>query len=185
MANTLIELMAQDLHLFQRSQESTDIFACRTVYSGLRYWIQAYCINDGYAGAQGISLTSIEHAALEWIDSLGTIYAAIPKHIRTHTIQSYCEALITVGDLVTTTDNLVRCTEPHQVAIFPTITTTLGLIDPTAPQFNDHQMSGCMLLANSNTAQTLRKQLQSPKLTDSSLAQAWRILCDWPTFTTA
>ena len=70
MVRRLVDVMAHDLGVPRRASDDPDgeALACRCTFTALRFWMQAYCIDDGYGGAAGIAQTAVEQKSLAWIN---------------------------------------------------------------------------------------------------------------------
>ena len=55
MPDRLIDSMADDLGVSHIYGENHEAFERRTVFSALRYWMQAYTLDDGFGGAYGVA----------------------------------------------------------------------------------------------------------------------------------
>lgn len=188
---SVLDLMVRDLHVPRFPEETEADLARRTAYTALRFWMQAFCIDDGYGGAYGVTQDAVERKALQWVDSLALMYPSVSDMLDPALIHTYCDALVTVGDLVQTPYGLLRCTKPHDMAITDTISTTLGLLDPTTSMDSSTIVSGAMLLHDTHgnaESVPLVEQYEHRRIpadlsdsTPSRLHAAWRTLCGWPT----
>lgn len=57
MVRQLVDVMARDLGVPRIPGDDAEghAFTTRTVFTALRFWVQACCIDDGYGGAMGIA----------------------------------------------------------------------------------------------------------------------------------
>lgn len=196
MALRLIDVLADDLHLQPLPEENHHDFSARVLYSALRFWMQAYCIDDGYGGALGVTQETIEQKTRQWIQSIRMTQSYIGAYFPQHLIHEYCSALVIVGDLVRTSDGLLRCTRPHEVEITEGIVTPLGLYDPS--QHRSILTGALAIEPKSHTSNYgIIDSMIEPKTNDSHLllldedeiahishsdetARAWMILGTWP-----
>ncbi len=117
--------------------------------------MQAICIDDGYGGTLGVIQDSAEHKVLQWIDSMSSLYPSVATIMNKPLVHTYCNALITVGDIVQTSDHTLRCTAPHSENITPTLRTTLGFADPTANRDDCAIVSGSLFLYDTHYNSTI------------------------------
>ena len=54
----LLNIMAADLGMSRYRNESDKSFGIRTVYSASRFWIEAFCLDDGRMGLMDASPAS-------------------------------------------------------------------------------------------------------------------------------
>ncbi len=69
MVRQLVDVMVRDLGVPRIPGDDAGGYALttRTVFTALRFWMQAFCIDDGYGGAMGIAPAATEQKALDWI----------------------------------------------------------------------------------------------------------------------
>lgn len=153
MTRRLVDVMAHDLGVPRRTSDDPDgeALACRCTFTALRFWMQAYCIDDGYGGAIGIAQTVVEHKTADWIAQLGAVYPWLEDKFTSTMLHQYCSALVAIGDLARTDEGMLRCTKPHDLKIpcsdGTSVTAQLGLRDPTAQDREDCVLSGAVVFA--------------------------------------
>lgn len=132
----LLHAMAGDLGVMKIVGEDDAQFAARTAYTALRFWMQAYCLDDGYGGFCGLSESAIRRKAADWLKSVAAIYPDMAPWFGG--TDGYADAathvlgiLIGTGDLVRTDEGLCRCTSAHLLAVDDRRSIVLGLTDPT------------------------------------------------------
>ncbi|KFI52222.1 hypothetical protein [Bifidobacterium biavatii] len=136
MTGDLLHAMAGDLGLDRMLDESDTRFACRVSYSALRFWIQAYCLDDGYGGTYGVSAPTIMRKSTIWLRNLEDLYPGLLNWYRFNLdsrkgLSDVLTMLTAVHDLVKTDDGLYRCTAQHTVTVSKKLTLILGMTDPT------------------------------------------------------
>lgn len=136
MPGDLLRAMAADLGVPRMNDESDTRFACRVSYSALRFWMQAYCLDDGYGGAFGISESTILRNSTIWLRNLSDLYPDLLDWYRFNIdsragLSSILHTLTDVRDLAKTVDGLYRCTARHTALCGTQSTLVLGMIDPT------------------------------------------------------
>lgn len=182
MADTLLDIMARSLRIPREPDESDAHFACRVSYSALRFWMQAYCIDDGYGGAVGLSRDSVLRKAAQWIRSVGFVYPQVPEHIDDNDLGEYLDDLLAIGDLVESGEGLLRCTRAHRVQVRPGITARLGLDDPQTRTHGD--LFGAIVLEGDADRASIETVLYGLLLDEGQdpVDTAWGRLCTWPSF---
>lgn len=94
MVRRLVDVMAHDLGVPRRASDDPDgeALACRCTFTALRFWMQAYCIDDGYGGAAGIAQTAVEQKSLAWIKQMSALYPQLRSKFTPALIHQYCSA---------------------------------------------------------------------------------------------
>lgn len=144
MAGRVVDAMASNLGLPAMSGEVAQSFACRTAYSALRFWMQAYCLDDGYGGAFGIGGDAVARKSTLWLRGFATVYPMVRRRfslngatesspgmrgaIRTGHVR---DMLADTGDLMATRDGTYRCAARHEVPVAGRWQAVVGLLDPT------------------------------------------------------
>ena len=137
MPGDLLRTMAGDLGLHRMYREDDVRFACRVSYSALRFWMQAFCLDDGYGGAYGVSESAIVRKSAIWLRNLADLYPGILEWYRldedagARGLASILQTLASMRDLVKTEDGLYQCTAAHTATVGTHARIRLGLTDPT------------------------------------------------------
>lgn len=153
MVRQLVDVMARDLGVPRIPGDDAEghAFTTRTVFTALRFWVQACCIDDGYGGAMGIAPAATEQKALDWIARLSAVYPWLTDMFTATMIHRYCLALVSIGDLVHTADGTLRCTKPHDAVMRvkggAPLTVQLGLRDLSAQDWKGCVLSGALVFA--------------------------------------
>lgn len=148
--DNLLSIMASDLGVSRYRNETDESFGVRTVYSASRFWIEAFCLDDGRMGADGCQLATISRKLNLWIDRISSIYPFIGQWIRNqrhHTPFSkhLYKRLIMVGDIVSENNGgTYRCPSRHAIQISDDLKALLGAYDPTCDN-ESLPISGMML----------------------------------------
>lgn len=156
----LVDVMARDLGVTRKPGDDAQghAFAVRTTFTALRFWMQACCIDDGYGGAMGITQTSVEGKASDWIVQLNAMYPWLEDVFTSAMLHQYCSALVGVGDLARTDEGTLRCTRPHNLAVpygtphgvyenGTVVTAQLGLRDLSMQDWKGCMLSGAIVFA--------------------------------------
>lgn len=136
MAGDLLDAMSGDLGVPGMHDEDNAEFACRVSYTALRFWMQAFCLDDGFGGGYGVSKSTITRKCVAWLRNLSGLYPDVldwyghANGIRDN-LSGMVRTLAVVRDLVTTSDGLYRCTVRHTVPLDNGRALLLGLTDPT------------------------------------------------------
>lgn len=160
MPGDLLRAMANDLGIPRMNDESDTRFACRVSYSALRFWMQTYCLDDGYGGAFGISESAIMRNSTIWLRNLSGLYSDLLDWYRFNIdsrtgLSNIFHMLTDVRDLVKTDDGLYRCTAWHTVSCGTQSTLVLGMADPT-------NQSGTLPLSGMAVCETGTRSSVSP-----------------------
>ena len=150
MSARLMHMVAEDLGVMRIDGEDSVQFMARAAYTALRFWMQAYCLDDGYGGSYGVSEKTVRHKTVDWLDSIGAIYPAVANWFAGH--DGYADAakhvfdvLTVTGDLVQTREGMYRCAAQHTLPVGMGRDIIMGLSDPT--QHRTTAMSGMAYLA--------------------------------------
>ena len=146
----LLKIMGADLGISRYRNESDESFGIRTVYSASRFWIEAFCLDDGRMGADGCQPGIISRRLNLWLDRISSIYPFIGQWIRsqrhyTPFSKLLYNRLIMVGDIISENNGgTYRCSSRHTIQIGNDLQALLGVYDTTG---NDTSLpiSGMML----------------------------------------
>ena len=153
MVRRLVDVMAHDLGVPRRASDDPDgeALACRCTFTALRFWMQAYCIDDGSGGAAGIAQTAVEQKSLAWIKQMSALYPQLRSKFTPALIHQYCSALTAIGDLAETSEGMLRCTKPHDLRIPYSggtfVIAQLGLRDLTVQDWEGCVLSDAVVFA--------------------------------------
>lgn len=145
----LIQVMAQDLGIDRYSMETDQSYRGRVVYSASRFWIQAFCIDDGVGGGEGISRSLLMRRLRSWLTDLVSFYPELDAWIDDQRrYKSLYKNLIMTRDLVSfDKGEHYRCPQRHFVPISESHEALIGFCDATsAPQRGSTILSGQMLI---------------------------------------
>lgn len=157
--DSLADVMARSLGIQRYDGETDDSFVCRVSYTGMRFWAEAFCLNDGYGGFEGISKSLLTRRLRKWIRQVSESYPVLtdwfnvreekhPNHVK-----SICNQLIMTCDLISENEgNTYKTAAEHTMPLPAGLTAVLGLYDPsTMPyQMNDACISGLMIFRKTN-----------------------------------
>ena len=151
----LLNIMAADLGMSRYRNESDKSFGIRTVYSASRFWIEAFCLDDGRMGADGCQPGIISRKLNLWLDRISSIYPFIGQWINsqrhyTPFSKLLYNRLIMVGDIISENNGgTYRCSSRHTIQIDNGLKALLGVYDTTG---NDTSLpiSGMMLATKLN-----------------------------------
>lgn len=132
----LLDAMAGDLGIPRMCGEDNARFACRVSYTALRFWMQAFCLDDGFGGGYGVSKSTITRKCVAWLRNLSGLYPDILDWYEhgdgmRGNLSGMVRTLAVVRDIVNTSDGLYRCMVRHTVPLGDGRTLMLGLTDPT------------------------------------------------------
>lgn len=69
----LFARMARDVGVKRHSGETDDSFFARVAYTGSRYWVSAFCMDDGAGGTDGLTRQALNRRLKTWIDRLSEV----------------------------------------------------------------------------------------------------------------
>ena len=133
----LLNIMAADLGMSRYRNESDKSFGIRTVYSASRFWIEAFCLDDGRMGADGCQPGIISRKLNLWLDRISSIYPFIGQWINsqrhyTPFSKLLYNRLIMVGDIISENNGgTYRCSSRHTIQIDNGLKALLGVYDTT------------------------------------------------------
>lgn len=186
MVRQLVDVMASDLGVPRIPGDDAEGHALttRTVFAALRFWMQAFCIDDGYGGAMGIAPAAVELNARDWITRLHAVYPWLTHTFTPAMIHQYCLALVGIGDLAKTDDGMLRCTKPHDVMVKvkggAPLTIQLGLRDLSAQDWKGCTLSGALVFAGAGNREGMA--VFEPDMIDPRLSYRDELLflATWP-----
>lgn len=136
MNSKLVGRIANDLSIPSFRNETPQHYEARVLYSALRYWIEAACIDDGRNGADGVKVQTITRTVRHILClALKTVPEARPwfEASKTNPAAIAYNALVDIDDLlmVGETGN-VLCTKPRLRALCCEIAYATGFIDQSS-----------------------------------------------------
>lgn len=69
--------MARDVGVKRHIGETDDSFFSRVAYTGSRYWISAFCMDDGAEGTEGLTRQALNRKLKIWINRLNEIWPSM------------------------------------------------------------------------------------------------------------
>ncbi|MFC5222461.1 hypothetical protein [Bifidobacterium leontopitheci] len=125
-----------DLGITRMQGEDDARFVCRISYSALRFWMQAFCLDDGYGGSYGVSRSAIVRKSTLWLRQLSGLYPQVLDWYEhgddmDESLSGMLGTLASAGDLVRTGDGLYRCAVSHDRVLTDGSVVALGMTDPT------------------------------------------------------
>lgn len=69
----LFARMARDVGVKRHSGETDDSFFSRAAYTGSRYWVSAFCMDDGAGGTDGLTRQALNRRLKTWIGRLSEV----------------------------------------------------------------------------------------------------------------
>ncbi|PJM74763.1 hypothetical protein [Bifidobacterium simiarum] len=136
MVGRVLDDIAEDLGLVRVQKESNAAFASRAAYSALRFWMQAFCLDDGYGGVYGIDGKTVERKSAAWLETLARSYPDIRRWFGGDDragIKRILSLMVSSRNLIVTDEGLYRCVTAHTEWISDDCAVLSGLADPTDP----------------------------------------------------
>lgn len=109
----LLKIMGADLGISRYRNESDESFGIRTVYSASRFWIEAFCLDDGRMGADGCQPGIISRRLNLWLDRISSIYPFIGQWIRSQRHYTPFSKLLSTTDSSWSVTSSPRTTAEH------------------------------------------------------------------------
>lgn len=166
MADDLPTIMSRDLGIPRMPGEGETSSVCRVSYSALRFWVQAFCLDDGFGGSYGVAEATIIRKSAMWLRNLSGMYPGILNWYGSRddmrgNLSRVVRMLADAGDLVRTSDGLYRCCARHTDSLGTRSPLILGLTDPTDAS-DARPISGMAFTSDDASPQ------QSAPITDTS-----------------
>ncbi|MBT1166279.1 hypothetical protein [Bifidobacterium simiarum] len=136
MVGRVLDDIAEDLGLVHVQKESNAAFASRAAYSALRFWMQAFCLDDGYGGVYGIDGKTVERKSAAWLETLAGSYPDVRRWFGSDDrrgIRCVLSLMVSSRNLIVTDEGLYRCVAAHTEWISDDCAVLSGLADPTDP----------------------------------------------------
>lgn len=149
----LINVMSESLGIKRYKDEDDGSFVLRCLYSACRFWIEAFCLDDGFGGKQGISTQLIARKLKSWLIEMSGIYPWILKWFsrergdKTYIdVKTLYDQVIMVGDIISENQGKTyRCAYPHKVLYGDSSYALVGLWDISLPDIQQRGvLSGMM-----------------------------------------
>lgn len=146
--DNLLSIMATDLGVRRYLNETDESFGIRTVYSASRFWIEAFCLDDGRMGADGCRPGTISRRLNLWLRRISLIYPFIEQWFGDPPASKLLyDKLIMVGDIISeNSGGTYRCPSRHTIQISDDLKALLGVYDMTGNVMS-LPISGMMLSA--------------------------------------
>ena len=162
----VFNIMASDIGVFRYFGEEEESFCHRTAYSAARFWISAFCLDDGADGEKGLSKQAINRRLKNWIEDLDRLHPGLAKWfaIENGGLPSVYNRLIDILDIEANgfNDTYVT-TSATERAVSEDCSLITGFYDPTATlmpvcghRVRDCAISGLTTIISTHNAQTER-----------------------------
>ncbi len=94
-------IIATDIGVRRHAGEDEDSFCRRVTYSAARFWLSAFCMDDGASGEEGLSKQALNRRLKDWAQGLEAIRPGIEEWLDAggKGIPAIYNRLIDVGDL--------------------------------------------------------------------------------------
>lgn len=142
MAYNLADKISEDLRIEPFTNESRQSFCNRVVYSALRWWIHAVCLDDGAEGASGAAKSTISSSVMRTldlaIDAADASRAWFDMDDGGAAATAY-RTLLDIDDLITDGTGLrCRCTVPKVTAVTDSVGLITGYFDIKSTRVLDY-----------------------------------------------
>ena len=130
MSIDLLRAIADDLGIVPLPHEDERSRWKRTLYSCLRFQIQAACIDDGYGGTYGAAPQHVRERTEHWLAGVERYARGISTVILGTCVADAMNVLLWSGDLVEE-NGLYRCTRAGWRVFNPRMRVVTGFVDAT------------------------------------------------------
>ena len=130
MSIDLLRAIADDLGIVPLPHEDERSRWKRTLYSCLRFQIQAACIDDGYGGTYGVTPQHVRERTEHWLAGVERYARGISTVIPGTCVANAVNVLLWSGDLVEE-NGLYRCTRAGWRVYNPRLRAVTGFVDVT------------------------------------------------------
>ncbi len=128
-------IIASDIGVKRYVDEEEDSFCRRVAYSAARFWLSAFCMDDGASGEKGLSKQAMNRRLKDWVLGLEAIRPGIEEWFDAggKGIPVIYGRLIDVGDLVLNGfREAYMATNPSIIPLSERISCITGFFDTTA-----------------------------------------------------
>ena len=130
----IFNIMASDIGVFRFGGEDEESFCHRTAYSAARFWVSAFCLDDGADGKEGLSKQAINRRLKSWIADLDKLQPGMANWfaIESDGLPSVYNRLIDVGEIAVNGFNgTYLATSASEQAVSRDRSCITGFYDPT------------------------------------------------------
>ena len=132
--NELFTRVARDVGILRYWGETDEGFFARTAYTGSRYWVSAFCMDDGAGCAEGLSKQALNRRLKSWISRLGKAWPNLADwfEIDHGGVSSVYNRLIDIGEIVPKGfSNRYLAQPPRLLPVSGGYALIIGMTDPT------------------------------------------------------
>ena len=179
-------IIASDIGVVRYAKEDDASFCRRTAYSAARFWIPAFCMDDGMEAQNGISKQAISRRTVRWVDGLDAIRPGIAFWFQAggDGVRDLYNRLIDIGDLAPNgfTGNYVATAE-SLLPVAEGLSIVTGFYDPTESRAGSIA-SGQMTLSGLATVvsdENAHARIDAPWWETDLGFMEWRNLSDYGT----
>lgn len=159
-------VIASDVGIKRFAGEDEESFCRRVAYSAARFWLLAFCMDDGAAGKKGLAKQAMNHRLKGWVSALDRIHPNLGEWFDAggKGIPAVYNRMIDIGDLVPNGfSSLYIAMPPSKVALSEGLSCITGYFDPTsdssrlgADDENPPLLSGLAFLVQSRNGPIFR-----------------------------
>ena len=163
----VFNIMASDIGVFRYAGEDDESFCHRAAYSAARFWISAFCLDDGTDGEEGIAKQAINRRLKGWIADLEKLRPGTAGwfDVDGSELPSVYNRLIDIGDIAVNGFNETYVATPAtERAVSRDCSCITGFYDPTATdtrvcgrKVGDLAVSGLTTIAAARNAEVERR----------------------------
>lgn len=132
--NELFTRMARDVGIQRYRGETDDSFFARIAYTGSRYWVSAFCMDDGAGCVEGLSKQALNRRLKSLINLLSKAWPFLADwfEIDQGGVSSVYSRLIDIGEIVPNGfSNRYLAQPPRLLPVFGGYALIIGMTDPT------------------------------------------------------
>lgn len=139
------ERIAADLDVRRFKGEDDLTFCSRVAYSGARYWVSAFCMDDGNGGQRGVTPQILGSRLGRWLNSLDAIMPGIAERLEVgeRGARAIYGRMADVGDILQAGEHgRYRALTPRLRPITDGAALALGFFEPATEIFPGQAVTG-------------------------------------------
>lgn len=151
----IFNVIASDIGIKRFAGEEEESFCRRVAYSAARFWLLAFCMDDGAAGEKGLTKQAMNRKLKGWISALNRIHPGIEEWFDANGkgVPTIYSRLIDIGDLMPNGfSGSYVATPPSRVALSERLSCVTGFFDPTAENTGASSIDADSLLLSGLTS---------------------------------
>lgn len=132
--NEMFRRIAQDVGVIRYRGEVDESFCRRAAYTGARYWISAFCMDDGSNGSSGLTRQVLNRRLRAWIEKLDSAQPGLSEwfDVGSGKVSSLYNRLIDIDELIPEGfTGRFKARQPSVLKVCSGQSLIVGMFDPT------------------------------------------------------